>query len=290
MPRLLYIVLFLLEFSVLFAQQKQPVKSGVITLTTGKMIGFTNLQFIEDKVLFYNDATRTNDLHTLEEVSLIADDSQNTVYKGQSVKYKNEAAIVNDTLYRPNYPQGIYKTKDDFLKKKPSSKAFILPVDSTHGYLVNTEHNCYFIDGEGERLKNVFAVSFQGHLYFQVNAIAKYKSKTDRAQSYDVPYQFVRVILGGDNYFYTEADMTNVWAQGLMYAAGQAKAGSYYLAKSVVYGKGIVWDIKNSEFNIFKNCKDYNKFIEALSPQDVQNCTEHMPNLYKVRKAIEKVK
>jgi hypothetical protein len=277
----------------MFAQQKQPVKSGVITFNDGRMTGFTHLQFIEDKVLFYNVATKKNDLYSLEEVSLIADDNQATVYKGVAVTHKKEAAeVINDTLYRPNYPEGVYETKEAFINKKPTYIATLLPypvvgIDQAH--LTTIEHACDFhsiIDG---KLKNAFAVSYKGHLYFRIGAMLDNRSKTDRAQTSNFLNSFVRVILGGENYLYTEADLTNLWTQAAAYGAVGGSAGTH-LAKSVVYGKGIVWDVKRAEFNIFKNCKDYNNFIQLLSPDDVQQCSEHMPDLYKVRKAIEKVK
>ena len=57
-----------------------------------------------------------------------------------------------------------------------------------------------------------------------------------------------------------------------------------------VLGKGIVWDFKNNEFNIFKSCKDYNRFIKGKSNTDIQNCTSHQPNMFEVRKTILKIK
>ena len=58
----------------------------------------------------------------------------------------------------------------------------------------------------------------------------------------------------------------------------------------MIKGKGIVWDIKNQEFNIFKNCKDYNDFIKDKYPEGVQQCENQQPDMLLVRKAIEKIK
>ena len=54
--------------------------------------------------------------------------------------------------------------------------------------------------------------------------------------------------------------------------------------------KGIVWDVKNKEFNIFKNCKDYNEFIKAIYPEGVQSCEQHQPDITRIREVIEKIK
>ena len=62
------------------------------------------------------------------------------------------------------------------------------------------------------------------------------------------------------------------------------------IAGDLIKGKGIVWDFKNKEFNIFKNCKDYNKFIKEKSPNDIQKCKNNYPNMFEVRKTIDKLK
>mgnify|MGYP000439297352 CR=1 FL=1 len=62
------------------------------------------------------------------------------------------------------------------------------------------------------------------------------------------------------------------------------------IASDLIKGKGIVWDFENEEFNIFKNCKDYNEFIKDESPDDIQKCEKRQPNMFAVRKAINKIK
>lgn len=283
-----FLLFLLLNTAFAFAQQNF-VRDGIITLTDAQMFGFSNMTIANDKASFINVATNVRISYPLTEVSLIEDNNQKIIYKGVAPQLKPVANAPKDTLYKPNYPEGIYKTKEDFINKKPSSREFLLPVDRTWSLLQNIEHNCYFLVGEGDKLKNVFAVSYKGNLYFQVNAILKHRNKTDRAQAYDVPHQFVRVISGGENYFYTEADLTNAWAQGLAYGAIGGTAG-HIVAKSIVYGKGIVWDFRNKEFNIFKNCKDYNAFISQLYPQGVQECDGQQADIYLVRQAMEKIK
>jgi len=210
-----------------------------------------------------------------------------TFVLGQKVK------PVVDTFFKPNYPEGIYKTKDDFNKKTPSGTSKLIP-KRLYGIpkpvLENIEHNCFFYNAETDKkIKKVFAVSYRGHLYFKIGAILKYRNKTDRAQSNDNPNSFVRVILGGNNYLYTEAPLANAWAQAFAYGAIGGGVGSV-LASTMTYGKGIVWDFKNNEFNIFKNCEDYNEFIIDKSKDDVQNCEEAQLDVLKIRSAINKIK
>lgn len=196
--------------------------------------------------------------------------------------------ISKDTLFKPNYPEGIYKSKQDFIDKKVSSIEQVKMLGHAKKYLKDGTHSTYFHYAENnKKVKNVFAISYKGHLYFQIKAILKNRNKTDRAQNTNYHNMFVRVILGGENYLYTEAELANQWAYGTAINLGP---GGYALAQSLIKGKGVVWDFKNEEFNIFKSCKDYNKFITGKIPSDMQKCKEQQPNMFAVRKTIEKIK
>lgn len=297
MGKFIIVCFILLQVNIAAAQQKEPVSSGIITHSNGKMVGFSDLRFIDGKVLYYDISTRKNELVDLADVGLIMDDNQKTIYKGVIKKPEPKAAdvtkplIANDTLYKPDYPEGIYKTKEDFLARKPSYTEHLVPkaIVGTDYYLNTIEDHVYFMKDNDSRLKRVFAVSYKGYLYFRIGAILDNRNKTDRAQSNDFPQSFVRVVSGGNNYFYMEADLTNIWAQGFAYGGVGGTAG-HYLAQSMIYKKGIVWDIKNAEFNIFKNCKDYNKFIQPLLPDAVQACKDQQADIIEIRKAIDRVK
>lgn len=196
-----------------------------------------------------------------------------------------------DTLYYPQYPDGVYKTKNDFLSKKPSSK------DTIYGMRIykmekipETElvHNSFFfLKKTRSKIRNVFAVSYNRQLFFQVKAILKNKNKQDRAQKSSHHFSFIRVLMGGKNYLYTEAELGNQWAVGT--AANFGVAGSS-LAQELIKGKGIVWDFQNEEFNVFKSCKDFNEFIVNKNPHYVLQCELQNPINFNIRKAIDSIK
>lgn len=293
MTKFLINCILLLQFALCAAQQKEPVASGIVTHKDGKMAGFRELQFINGKVLYYNISTRKSELYEMSEIVSIADDNQKILYK-DGTHYENKpepSKIVNDTLYKPNYPEGIYTTKEDFLARKPSYNEPVIPI-SVRGddyYTDTIEDHCFFIKINESKIRRVFAISYKGHLYFRIGAILDNRNKTDRAQDTDFPQSFARVLMGGENYYYLEANLTNIWARGAAYGGFGGIVGSS-LANSWKYKKGIVWDIKNIEFNIFKNCKDYNDFIKAKLSDAVQQCKENQPELHEVRKAIWRIK
>lgn len=284
-----------------YSQNLKPVTKGFITISTGQKMEFSNLNFVDSQVIFTNNETKTQFTYFLNSINLIEDESHSVIFK-KYIPPKNDSELinekkgvieVNDTLFKPYYPEGVYNTKEDFINKKVRSFGKLIPkglIGFEKPILNTIEHNCFFyIESSDEKLTNVFAVSFQGHLYFQINAVLSNRNKKDRAQSNDFPNSFVRVIIGGDNYYYTEANLANAWVQGLAYGGvGGAVGGS--LANTVVYGKGVVWDFKNKEFNIFKNCEDFNEFVTAVYPEGVQMCINQQPNYLKIREIIKKIK
>jgi hypothetical protein len=195
-----------------------------------------------------------------------------------------------DTLYRANYPEGVYMTKEDFLNKKPVIRK-VWPINVTgldNKVQPTGVHSCYFYGSDLRKIPDAFAVSHQGHLYFQLKAIFKNCNEDDGNETSNFAGSFVRVIIGGANYLYTEAPLANVWAQGFGYGVGGAIGGA--IAQSKIQGKGIVWDFKKQEFNIFRNCKDYNDFIGWQYTAGALDCKDKKQNPYKVRKAIDAIK
>ncbi len=155
--------------------------------------------------------------------------------------------------------------------------------------LEDEEQICFFFDDKNSKLKNVFAVVHNGILYFNVKSILSNRNKNDGAQDSDNPNSFTRVLLGGDNYQYAEINIGNVWEKGFAYGAVGGATGSS-LANLANSYKGIVWDYANNEFNIFKNCKDYNDFIKDKSPNDIQTCVNKQTDNVKIRIAMLKIK
>lgn len=260
--------------------EQKPIKSGVITLTSGTKKEFVNLRYQRNMVIYTNIET------DLEE-NLLLTFIKNIEEKEVDYTIKEESKE-NNNFFKPNYPEGIYLTKEAFINKKPSQVKLVIPknIYGKKKPLLSIVHNCFFYDGATDKkMKNVFAISYKGHLYFQIHAILKNRNRTDRAQTSSFHNSFVRVLMGGENYLYTEADLANQWAQAALY-----NVASGVLADDVIYGKGIVWDFKNQEFNIFKNCRDYNIFVEEVYPEGKQKCEEQQPDVLQIREAVEKFK
>ena len=299
--KLNFILLFFFFCTIILGQEIPKTKKGFITLTTNQKYEFTNLKVVNNQVIFINVATKSEFIYFKNAVKLVVDEQENVVYKSQQYeeeeKRKKEKGLTEkpkEILFKANYPDGIYYTKEDFINKTPNENPKIFAKDLTDyedEELESIEDHCYFYYKVSEKkIKKVFAISYKGYLYFQIKAVIAIsnRNKNDNAQTNDLPHSFTRVIKGGDNYFYAEMDLANIWAQGT--AIGVGVASGYILSKEMVNKKGIVWDFKNKEFNIFKNCKDYNRFIEKIHPESIQKCENQQPDITEIRKTIDIIK
>lgn len=310
------LILLLLTYSTIIAQSTLA-KKGTITTATNEKIAFLNLQLGNGKFNYTEVSSGLQKDITISDTKYIEDENKSRVFSNKTViertkdadlkveeeekklaqeknaklfeEYTKKAAI---NVRGPGLvPDGIYSSKEDFIKGLPSStdeliaKGFIgfeKPVLST------LEDNCFFYDAKtDEKIKRVFAICYKGHLYFQIYAILDHRNKTDRAQTNDFPNSFVRVLNAGVHYYYLEATLVNQWSQALAYNGGIVGGA---IEGSLHHLKGVVWDIQNQEFNIFKNCEDYNEFIKDKYPEGVQPCDKNQPDLLAIRKAIEKIK
>jgi hypothetical protein len=199
-----------------------------------------------------------------------------------------------------NYPSGIYKTKSDFINKKPSSNIELKTKEIE--LIINNDsiiERCYFYDKHrGKKIRKVFAVSHKGFLYFRNGTILKHKNKKDKFMS-GSKNEFTLVRLGGKNFLYAEAGLINHWKIGLSAGVssgvgeiignelGRSIQKSY--PESTKYGKGVIWDYKKKEFNIIRDCNDYNEFLENSTLEKI-NCGNKKFDLRKIRVDIETIK
>jgi len=197
-----------------------------------------------------------------------------------------------DSIYKTIFLDGVFETKEDFIKGRRTNFE-VYP--QTHrkderyksGIVADPGHLVTFRYKSNKKVvTDVFAVSYNGFLYFQINAIMQDINRKDRFQNGDRNFNFVRVLFGGQNYIYTECELADAIEQGLIMQAGPA---GYSVAQLLLRNKGVVWDYWKHEFNIFRHCKDFNAFISDKYPEGVQNCDERL-NILEVRKAVQKIK
>jgi|GEM_PF-303916 len=323
------LLLFTLFFSLHSLAQNEKIlsKKGMIILEDNKHIPYLNVKLTNGNFRYTDEQGIEKEL-LMKEVMYIEDEQNAKIFTNKTVverykkneekrleeektataernlKKQEERAKLEEERKLKLLPNGIYYTKEDFLNKNPNSTEIIVPkglIGFEKPELNGIPDVCFFYSKNSDKkIKKVFAIAYEGHLYFQIQAILNNRNKTDRAQTNDFPNSFSRVLIAGENYYYLESDLVNLWVQGVAYNMGATgtfiaqdlSSANVKLGRTQNFGskKGIVWDIKNKEFNIFKNCNDYNDFIKNLYPDGIQECDKHQPDILKVREAIEKIK
>ena len=203
---------------------------------------------------------------------------------------QDESKFTQQSIYNSEMPDGIYHSMNYFVNKVPSSTdpIFAKNVFGKKQVLEVPEHNSFFFyKGSNKKVTNVFAVVVDGQIFFQIKSILKHRNKKDKNQTNSTLQSFVRVLLGGDNYYFTEVDLANQWSQALNYNLGVVGGVT---AQDASKGKGVVWDINNREFNIFRNCKDFNEFLTENLGSTPITCQDKQPDGYVVRERINEVK
>lgn len=151
-----------------------------------------------------------------------------------------------------NYPKGVYETYEDFRMKTPSQN----PNLSTPYNTDSTAYRFNNMDDKGKKFKKAFAISDGKDVYIQiVNLIKKFNSE-DKGQSYDGGIYYLKAQNKGGYLFvkdYFVSNSASMWG-GLIATAASRRT------------KAVIYEEEKESFNLFKNLKDFQSFMEVNYP------------------------
>jgi hypothetical protein len=137
---------------------------------------------------------------------------------------------------------------------------------------------------DSSKLKKVFAVSFNGNLYIRQAYFTKYASKGDRVDAANNPNSYHRVLMDG-NFFYMECVFANTWKTGVGHNLGVAGSG---LASSAYQLKPIIFNFETKKFDLFRNCEDFNFFLNSVNSDSKVGCETRYIPLEKIKSILSK--
>jgi hypothetical protein len=207
---------------------------------------------------------------------------ENTEQQEKSVsKTRRAANAVLDSI-----PDGVYDSMESFISKTPDSN----PELTTRVVNYKEEYNygciVYFYDtAEEDKIRRKFAVKWNGGVYFSLRGIIDEAREGDRNLTSGLPNTYVRVIFSNARYYYAEADLISDLASDL----GRDTLGSVIVAISGIDRmRGLVWDAKHHHFDIFRNCKDFNFFLDEQKLEPHLDCSvKFNGDLLKIREVIK---
>ncbi|SEG61228.1 hypothetical protein SAMN05421847_2960 [Halpernia humi] len=151
-----------------------------------------------------------------------------------------------------DYPKGVYETYEDFRMKTPSQTPNLSSPYSTD----STAYRFNNMDDKGKKFKKAFAISDGKNLYIQiVNLIKKFNSE-DKGQSYD----------GGIYYLKAENKGGYLFVKDYFVSNSAAMWGGLIASASARRKKAVIFEEEKESFNLFKNLKDFQTFMEVNYP------------------------
>lgn len=215
----------------------------------------------------------------------------NVLFSQSNIKYSH--LLKKNTIYSvKDYPSGIYETYEDFIIKTPSDTIPLRrmkDVGFEYEYVFSDQVEdrvFFFIVKNNSKLKNAFAVSYEGELYIKQEYFSKYAKDGNKNEGGENPNMFHRVIKDG-KFFYFEGEFANNWAKGFAYGSGGAVGG--VIGSSLNKLKGVIFDVDYREFDFIKNCKDFNLFLEENDLDKKIECDGRNIDIQKVREVIDEI-
>lgn len=147
------------------------------------------------------------------------------------------------------YPKGIYETFEAYQKHEPTDTQTIFTAKMAKDSIKYRFYNT----ATEKRLRKAFAFSDGEHVYVSGKYIYKHLNPKDTGkQMRDDGNYHIKAKKIGTHYHYYENYFTG---------AGAVIWGGAIAAAAARRIKGVVYDITKSEFNIFRNAKDFKRFV-----------------------------
>jgi hypothetical protein len=186
------------------------------------------------------------------------------------------------------YPTGFYYTYQDFLDKKVRPCITIVRRSMLGNHVLTKDATVdqvfFYSVHDTTKVTNIFAISYEGNLYFGQKFITKYAKKGNKNEEGDNPNSYHRVIKEG-KFFYMEGPFANGWAKGLAYGSGGAVGGT--IGANLNRLKGVIFDFDMNKFDYIKNCKDFILFLEEYHSDTKVDCDTY--DILKVREIIDQL-
>lgn len=184
MKKIILVIIFSFWGNSFSQEIPTPITEGIVTTTTNERIPFNNLRKEGFEIIFKNILTGTDFRYLPNTIKKIEDMEYNILYINP--KFENEPNIKDkyippiNSFFKPEYPDGIYLTKEDFLNKTPKNE--ILKLGDDYGpyldeYILFCKTTHFYYKDSVKKVKDAYAISHNGYLYFQTKIIIKNRSK-----------------------------------------------------------------------------------------------------------------
>ncbi|MFH7015297.1 hypothetical protein [Flavobacterium sp. FlaQc-47] len=205
---------------------------------------------------------------------------------------KSSETNVGNLYLTKDYPEGVYKTFEDFLEKKFIYMGDALERKNIVGYTrksiekeIVVDQVFFYWKRNNVRITDYFAISYNGSLYIQQRYFHQFSSKEDRNIDGDNPNSYHRVLNDG-KFLYLEGPFANQWSKAFAYGSGGAVGGT--IGANLNSLKGVVFDVNKKEFDFIRECEDLNLLIEKYNGTKIE-CKDKKIDILVVRDNVGKI-
>ena len=296
-----------------FAFAQYIPKATITSKETNKSYDIRDVQFFSNGKMLRFKLKEFNNMYAyirLKNFDLKYDDSQlqKTVPVLRDIYYQNDLG----------YPDGAYKTKEDFVNKNPLDKNFEMKTNMAIDYFENPNDLVNFYDLQGKfpeyQQRDYFAVVKNGDVYFNIKDLKKSSRLLKVPLAQEIPnFAYVRVKGGTEKSLYFELPKSiNNSNSLIMFGAVGAIASviidnnqhkktsetpsevfTNYVSEGIILPntdlfKGVVFDTASKDFKILTFCDDLNAYLHQNSSELSVDCQKEYL-LDKQREIISKL-
>ncbi|MDI9337203.1 MAG: hypothetical protein QM539_02125 [Alphaproteobacteria bacterium] len=199
-----------------------------------------------------------------------------------------------------SFPDGEYLTYEAFKNKKPNATNVKVmrfyhdgfsfePIPET----VESNQVVLKYANNLKKIKNTFAIVTNGQIYINTYWINKLVKNKDFSAKVGSNGEYIKVIKGG-KFLYLELHYTS-FKKGDRLTTNEkdedetSKKNDAFGATDLIKTEGVILDIINDEFDIFKTCSGFYNFISQHKLTSNFNCNDNSFTINNVRKIISEI-
>lgn len=209
------------------------------------------------------------------------------------ILYLLTSTVISNIVFAQNSSNCVYWTMEDFLEDK-CDESEIPYVDGIYDERSGVEKFVLKTKTKNKRLKKAFGALINGEMFYQIYPISRNLAKKDRIETSRNSSDFIRVLSWGlYDYMEYSGENSSGSGSGIGIGGGGVSTG-IGIGLNLGGGgngrvRGLIFDPENQEFNVFRNCKDFNEFLLERHPQYAYECKKKKINLNQVRAIIEQI-
>ncbi len=203
----------------------------------------------------------------------------------------------SQTYSEGSFPDGQYKSMDDFLNRKPTSNISCMvyfPEGAEDNPIPPNQlenHVVFRQESDLKKMREYFAIVQNGNVYINQWWIFNLEEDKKDKRSPRNSGNFIRVLKFG-KFMYLEGHFNSLKTRGYIVGHDEDEEKEKNDAEGTSHATRtfcIVFDIPKKDFDVFRNCEDFNHFLQTHNYNNYIRCDQKEFTLKNVRNIINSI-